>query len=60
MDASLESKAEQLAADLAGQATTIDELNALMWVMMKSGSERINAHWSGNAAAAAATMVSWR
>ena len=41
MDASLESKAEQLAAEFATQATTIEELNALVRVMMKSGLERM-------------------
>lgn len=41
MDASLESKVEELAVEFAGQATTIEELNALMKVMMKSGLERM-------------------
>ena len=41
MDTSLESKAEQLAAEFAEQAHTIEELNALMRLMMKSGLERM-------------------
>ncbi len=41
MDASLQSRAEQLAAEFAGQATTVDELNALLRAMMKSGLEQM-------------------
>jgi hypothetical protein len=41
MDASLQTKAEQLAAEIAGQAETIDDLNNLMRTMMKSGLERM-------------------
>jgi transposase-like protein len=41
MDASFESRAEQLASEFAGQATTIEELNGLMRLMMKSGLERM-------------------
>lgn len=41
MDASIQSKAEKLAAEFATQATTVEELNALMRVMMKSGLERM-------------------
>lgn len=41
MDASFQSKAEQLAAEFAGQATTVDELNALLRAMMKSGLEQM-------------------
>ena len=41
MDASFQSKAEKLAAEFATQATTIEELNSLMRVMMKSGLERM-------------------
>ncbi len=41
MDASFQSKAEKLAAEFATEATTIEELNSLMRVMMKSGLERM-------------------
>jgi len=41
MDASFESRAEQLANEFAGQATTVEELNGLMRLMMKSGLERM-------------------
>ncbi|WP_238537615.1 transposase, partial [Zavarzinella formosa] len=41
MDAILKSQAEQLARDMAAQATTIDDLNALMRTMMKSALERM-------------------
>jgi len=41
MDASLRSRAEQLAGEMAGQATTIEELNGLMRLMMKSALERM-------------------
>jgi putative transposase len=41
MDESLESRAEQLAAEFANSATTISELNQLMRLMMKSGLERM-------------------
>lgn len=41
MDESLESRAEQLAEEFAGSATTIQELNQLMRLMMKSGLERM-------------------
>lgn len=41
MDASLQSRVEQLAKDFAGEATTIEELNGLMRLMMKSGLERM-------------------
>ena len=41
MDASIQSKAEKLAAEFATQATTVEELNSLMRVMMKSGLERM-------------------
>jgi putative transposase len=41
MDESLESRAEQLAAEFANSATTITELNQLMRLMMKSGLERM-------------------
>jgi transposase-like protein len=41
MDASLQSRAEQLAAEFAGQATTVDELNTLLRAMMKSGLEQM-------------------
>ena len=41
MDASLRSRAEQLASEMAGQATTIEDLNGLMRLMMKSALERM-------------------
>lgn len=41
MDAVLRSRAEQIAAEFAGQATTAHELNDLMQLMMKSALERM-------------------
>jgi putative transposase len=41
MDALLTTKAEQLAREVASQATTIDDLNGLMRAMMKSALERM-------------------
>ena len=41
MDAILTKKAEELAKDLAGQATTLNELNAVMRSLMKSALERM-------------------
>jgi transposase-like protein len=41
MDAVLQSRAEELATEFAGQATTVEELNELMRLMMKSGLERM-------------------
>jgi putative transposase len=41
MDASLRSKAEQLASEIAGQAKTAEDLNGLMRLMMKSALERM-------------------
>ena len=41
MDVSLQSRIEQLAKDFAGEATTVEELNELMRLMMKSGLERM-------------------
>lgn len=41
MDALLQSRAQQLATEFASQATTVEELNELMRVMMKSGLERM-------------------
>jgi len=41
MDASFQSRAEQLASEFAGQATTVEELNGLMQLMMKSGLEQM-------------------
>jgi transposase-like protein len=41
MDASFQERAEQLADEFAGQATTVEELNGLMQLMMKSGLERM-------------------
>ena len=41
MDALLQSRAQRLAAEFASQATTVEELNELMRLMMKSGLERM-------------------
>jgi len=41
MEESLQSRAEQLAEEFAGSATTIEELNGLMRLMLKSGLERM-------------------
>jgi transposase-like protein len=41
MDASIRSRAEQLATEFAVQASTIEELNGLMRLMMKSALERM-------------------
>jgi transposase-like protein len=41
MDGSLESRAKELATEFAGSATTIEELNGLVRLMMKSGLERM-------------------
>lgn len=41
MDGSLRSRAEELALEFANSATTIDELNQLLRLMMKSGLERM-------------------
>ena len=41
MDASLRSRAEQLASEMASQATTVEDLNGLMRLMMKSALERM-------------------
>jgi transposase-like protein len=41
MDAGLQSRAEELAQEFAGQATTVEELNELMRLMLKSGLERM-------------------
>lgn len=41
MDTLLQSRAQQLATEFASQATTVEELNELMRLMMKSGLERM-------------------
>lgn len=41
MDAFYRSRAEELASEFASQATTVEELNALMRLMLKSGLERM-------------------
>jgi putative transposase len=41
MDAILKTQAEKLARDMAGQATTLDDLNGLMRSMMKTALERM-------------------
>ena len=55
MDAVLRNKAEELAKDLAGQATSIGELNEVMRSLMKSALERmlnteLDVHLNGNGA----------
>ena len=41
MDASLRTRAEELASEIASQAETADDLNGLMRLMMKSAMERM-------------------
>ena len=41
MDASLQKRAEQLATEFANQASTAEDLNGLMRLMMKSALERM-------------------
>ncbi len=41
MDAILKSQAEQLAREMATQATTLEDLNGLMRTMMKTALERM-------------------
>ena len=41
MDASLQTQAEQLASKLANQAETVEDLNSLMRLMIKSAMERM-------------------
>ena len=41
MDASIQSRAEQLAAEFADQASSVEDLNSLFRAMMKSGLERM-------------------
>jgi transposase-like protein len=41
MDASLQSRAEELAQEMAGQAKTAEDLNGLLRLMMKSAMERM-------------------
>ena len=41
MDASLQSRAEQLVSEIARQAETAEDLNSLMRLMMKSAMERM-------------------
>src|SRR5262245_51437960 len=41
MDASLRQRAEQLASEIASQATTAEDLNGLMRLMMKCALERM-------------------
>lgn len=61
MDALLQSRAQELATEFASQATTVEELNELMRVMMKSGLERMldsemDVHLGRRSVAAAATL----
>ncbi len=60
MDSVLQSRAQELATEFASQATTVDELNELMRLMMKSGLERMldtemNVHLGRRPLAEAAT-----
>jgi putative transposase len=41
MDATLQSRAEQLASEFAGQASTVEDLNGLMRLMLKSALEQM-------------------
>ena len=41
MDALLQSRAQELTKEFAGQATTIEELNKLLRLIMKSGLEQM-------------------
>jgi putative transposase len=41
MDASLRTRAEQLASEIAGQSESVEDLNHLIRLMMKSGMERM-------------------
>jgi hypothetical protein len=41
MDATLKLKAEQLAGEIASQAKTLDDVNGLLNVLMKSALERM-------------------
>jgi hypothetical protein len=41
MDAMLRSRAAELATEFASQATTVEDLNELMRLMMKRGLERM-------------------
>ncbi len=61
MDALLQSRAQELATEFAGQATTVEELNELLRVMMKSGLERMldsemDVHLGRRPVAAAASL----
>ena len=49
MDALLQSRAQELASEFASQATTVEELNELMRLMIKSGLERMLEHGDGRA-----------
>lgn len=62
MDASLTAKAEQLAREISTQASTIDDLNGLMRLMMKSALERMlntemNHHLGSHNAAATTALA---
>lgn len=41
MEVSLQEQAKQLASELASQAETVEDLNSLMRLMMKSAMERM-------------------
>jgi putative transposase len=62
MDALLQSRAQELATEFASQATTVEELNELMRLMMKSGLERmldaeLDVHLGRRSAPTAATAA---
>jgi putative transposase len=62
MDALLQSRAQELATEFASQATTVEELNELMRLMMKSGLERmldaeLDVHLGRRSAPAAAAVL---
>jgi putative transposase len=62
MDGALHSRARELATEFASQATTVEELNELMRLMMKSGLERmldaeLDVHLGRRSAPAAATST---
>jgi putative transposase len=62
MDGTLQSRARELATEFASQATTVEELNELMRLMMKSGLERmldaeLDVHLGRRSPPAAATAL---
>lgn len=62
MDAILTKKAEELAKDLAGQATTLNELNEVLRSLMKSALERMlntemDVHLNGSGSSAITSRI---